>query len=104
DDRDHQREKRGPDPVPRVPADPAAPAGAEARDHARPRRKLLAALEAVLLALAVRRAAARAAPVVLDARHSALPGVGRVQDRLVDRLYRLFGLGLWLGLCFCCRL
>ena len=53
---------------------------------ARPRRQPLAALEAVLLAVAVRRAAARAAPVVLGLRHSALPGIGRVQDRLVDRL------------------
>ena len=56
------------------------------------RRQPLAALEAVLLSLAVRRAAARAAPFVLrSAPGLALPGIGaaidrRVGDRLVDGL------------------
>ena len=64
-DRDDQRQQRGPDPVAGVPAEPAAPGRAQGGDDAGRSRQPLAAFEAVLLALAVRGAAARTAPFFL---------------------------------------
>src|SRR5439155_12161416 len=80
DHRHHESEQHGPDPLARVPAEPAAPRFREPADDAASGSESLAAFEAVLLARPIGRSAARAEAAVAFLHRLTRPAVGAGTD------------------------